>query len=151
MTEVMLRKATNEDAEQIFSWRNDPKTREFFFDSKPIRWEHHVQWLNETLQREDKYLLIGEVNGQPAGVLRFDTHEAVAKISIYLVPNLHDKGLGGVLLEAGCCWIRDHLPKMKKIQANVLIKNHKSIKLFEKSGFLEFSRVLEYDVPLKSQ
>jgi hypothetical protein len=34
MTEVVLREATQEDTELIFSWRNEPKTREHFFDPK---------------------------------------------------------------------------------------------------------------------
>mgnify|MGYP006177232489 CR=1 FL=1 len=151
MTEVKLRKATSEDAEQIFSWRNDSKIREHFLDSKPISWERHVQWLNETLQKEDKFLLIGEMKGQPIGVLRFDTLNTVAEISIYLVPSRHDKGLGSSLLEAGCRWVQDYLPRIKKIQAHILTKNQKSMKVFEKEGFIEFSRLLEYDIPLKSR
>jgi UDP-2,4-diacetamido-2,4,6-trideoxy-beta-L-altropyranose hydrolase len=147
MTIIVLRKASDEDAEQIFSWRNDPKTREHFFDSKPVLWERHVQWLNETLQKEDKYLLIGEMNTQSIGVLRFDTLDEVAEISIYLDPSLHNKGLGSRLLEVGCHWVRDHLPSIIKIQAKVLNENQKSIKAFKKTGFVEFSCVLEYDIP----
>ncbi len=150
MTEVKLRKATSEDAEQIFFWRNDSKTREHVFDSKPISWEQHVQWLNETLLKEGKFLLIGEMNGQPIGVLRFDTLDTVADISIYLVPMLQGKGLGGYLLEAGCCWVQTHLPSIKKIQAHVLTENQKSIKIFEKKGFIGLFRVLEYSIPRKT-
>jgi RimJ/RimL family protein N-acetyltransferase len=150
MTEVVLRKATSEDAEQIFSWRNDPRTREHFFDSQPILWNQHVQWLNETLQRKDKHLLIGEMNNKPVGVLRFDALDAIAEISIYLVPELDGKGLGSCLLEVGCRWVRDNLPRINKIQSHVLTENKRSIKVFEKNGFVEFSRLLEYDIPLKS-
>jgi len=145
MSKVKLRKATSEDAEQIFLWRNHPKTREHFFDSKPISRETHIEWLNETLKSKDKYLLIGEIGAQSIGVLRFDNLDSVTQISIYLVPELHDKGLGSCLLEAGCNWVQNHLPSTKKIQAQIVAKNSKSLKMFNKKGFFEVSRILELD------
>ena len=145
MRKVELREATSEDAEQMFSWKNDPRTREHNFDSKPVSWQAHVEWLNETLQRGDKCLLIGEIDNQPIGVLRFDNLDSVAQISIYLVPELHSQGLGSCLLEAGCSWVQHHHPGTKKIQAHVVTKNSKSLKMFNKKGFFEVSRILELD------
>jgi RimJ/RimL family protein N-acetyltransferase len=146
MRKVELRKATSEDAEQVFSWRNHQKTRKYFFDSKPLSWQTHVLWFNETLSRKDKCLLIGEIDNQPIGVLRFDNVDSVAKISIYLVPELHGEGLGSCLLEAGCNWVQHHYPGTKKIQAHVLTKNSKSLKMLNKKGFFEASRIFELDL-----
>ena len=86
---------------------------------------------------EGKCLLIGEIDNQPIGVLRFDNLDSVAQISIYLVPELHSQGLGSCLLEAGCSWVQHHHPGTKKIQAHVVTKNSKSLKMFNKKGFLK--------------
>ena len=89
--------------------------------------------------------MIDEIDNQPIGVLRLDNVDSVAKISIFLVPELHGEGLGSCIFEAGCSWVQHHYPGTKKIQAHVLTKNSKSLKMFNKKGFFEVSRILELD------
>jgi len=42
-------------------------------------------------------------------------------------------------------WVQHHHSGTKKIQAHVLTKNSKSLKMFNEKGFFEVSRILELD------
>src|SRR5438552_812493 len=99
--EIMLRFATDMDAKDVFLWRNSPETRKYSFNSQAIKWEDHWQWFTNTLQQKDRFILIGEIQQEAIGVLRYDIHEEEAEVGIYLLPKLHGKGLGSHLLQVG--------------------------------------------------
>ena len=47
---ISLRKATLDDAHQIFMWRNDIDVRSVSRFSRKVEWEEHAAWLSTRLE-----------------------------------------------------------------------------------------------------
>lgn len=135
--EIGLRPAITEDLENVFEWRNTPETRRWIFDPKPIALEDHKDWFVRKLADPNCMLLIGEEkkNNEPVGVLRYDLCNDVAVVSVYLVPNQSGKGLGSSLLVQGSGWIKNNLPHIDRIDAEIIQGNRASENAFMKAGY----------------
>lgn len=146
MSGIVLRRATENDERSLFEWRNASETRRYAFNPKPIGWEEHVQWFRSSLACPDRHLFIGELEGQPVGVLRYDVTDETGEISIYLVPGCSGRGLGTALLRAGSDWVANNLPQVTKLCAKILPENVASRKAFAKAGYVESSGIFEYHI-----
>src|SRR5690606_37205407 len=71
---LRLRPAALEDAKRLFDWRNDPLTRAMSLTRDEVVWEDHLVWLERSLARTGRLLLIGEATrtDEAIGVVRFD-------------------------------------------------------------------------------
>lgn len=146
MSEIILRRATASDECRIFEWRNAPETRRYAFNPDAVAWEDHVRWFSDLLARTDRHLLIGELDSQPMGVLRYDVVNEVAEVSIYLVPGCGGRGLGTALLKEGNAWVARHLPQVTTLSAKILPDNIASRKSFAKAGYVESAGVFKYPI-----
>ena len=133
--EIMVRLAVAEDCDSIHSWRNAEETRRHIFDSQPIPIHVHRNWYAKTLINPDRILLVGELAGQPVGVLRFDIEREQATISIFLVPGVIGQGIGTHLICAGSRWLSRHRPEVRLVKAEILGENIGSIRAFERAGY----------------
>ncbi len=79
--------------------------------------------------------MVGEADGEPVGVLRYDLSGDRATVSIYLVPGKHGQGHGSRLLLEGTEWLRRFFPDVRSIIAEVLADNVISSKAFLKAGY----------------
>jgi UDP-2,4-diacetamido-2,4,6-trideoxy-beta-L-altropyranose hydrolase len=148
---VQMRVADAKDAQAIFEWRNHPSVRNHSANTQEINWEKHYEWFKQRLSDNSGSILIGEVNRQALGVVRFDIFNHEAMVSIYLVPDSGLKGWGSCLLEQAESWLRQHHPEVVKLHAQVLPNNEPSKKLFDKLNYnltasmpkLEFVKDLE--------
>ncbi len=142
-TPIQLRPVTLSDRENLFQWRNHPAVRQFALQPDAIDWESHCRWFSAALQNSQRVLLIGEVDGEPVGVLRYDLnaepgsdfHRAEALVSVYLVPQRMGQGLGAPLLVAGHVWLAAHYPQVRQLNAQIVPANVASVKVFEKAGY----------------
>jgi UDP-2,4-diacetamido-2,4,6-trideoxy-beta-L-altropyranose hydrolase len=136
---IVLRPAVLADSEPIFLWRNHEETRQFIFQPEPIAWEVHERWFRDSLNNPNRHLLIGERDGLPVGVLRYDVDPAsdpmTCLVSVYRVPGLDGPGIGTALLQAGSRWLEAHVPQVCRIEAAILPGNIASVKAFEKAGY----------------
>jgi len=123
------------DAKNIFQWRNHPLVRKNSTNHGVINWEEHSEWFNKRLNNLDGPLLIGEIENKPVGVVRFDISKSNAEVSIFLVPDIHMKGIGGYLLEKAEIWLSVNFPNIRKLHAKVLSNNEPSKRLFEKLNY----------------
>jgi RimJ/RimL family protein N-acetyltransferase len=107
--------------------------------------EQHLSWLESTLSREDRVLLIGELaNGIPVGVVRFDIdcNNAQAEISITIAPPAQGKGYAAPLLRGAISTLNQDEKKRIAILtliAKVRHDNVPSISCFMRVGF-QFTR-----------
>ena len=132
MHNIHTRKATADDTQEIFEWRNDPITRSMFFEQNEILWENHVNWFNSTLKNPERILIIGELSKEKIGVVRFDITKQEAYISININPSYRGKKLAPTLLLAA----QKHLPQnIEILTAEIKNKNTASIKSFQKAGY----------------
>lgn len=142
---VEVRPATNEDAAEVWPWRNDETTRRHSFDQSLVSLEKHLTWWENSLTNTSRMLLIGEQNSQRFGVLRFDfrsTQEAL--MSIYLNPAMCGRGMGKALILAGLHWLRNHRPGVRTVKAEIRAENGVSFKAFRAAGFSEQHMVLAW-------
>lgn len=128
---VEVRTARHDDLEKLFVWRNHQAIRAVSRSSGSIDWESHQQWLASVINDPDRLLLIGQNDGLPIGVVRFDICGDKAEVSIYLVPDAKkNSGLGQCLLLSAERWLAANLPRVRMITAHVLGDNEISQRLF---------------------
>jgi UDP-2,4-diacetamido-2,4,6-trideoxy-beta-L-altropyranose hydrolase len=132
---ITLRNAVVDDRDRVLEWRNTDSTRKFFFDPTPGSWETHEAWFDSVLSAEHVYLLIGEVAGEPVGVLRYDVAGECADVSVYIVPGKTGLGLGTKLLAEGTVWLRCNVVGVRQLKARVVCENKASARAFEKAGY----------------
>ena len=129
--DIHIRLAHEADSLSIFTWRNHPVVRSNSLSNNEIAWADHVKWFSQRSENLSQPILIGEIEGQPVGVVRFDISDDTAEVSIYLVPNLAKNGLGRNLLSHAERWLKEHHPYLRSIRARVLDKNMSSKRLFQ--------------------
>jgi len=141
--QLQLRLVSENDFERVFHWRNHIKTRKFSFHSDPISLEEHHNWFFEKLMSTQCILLIGFIENDPIGVLRYDIEESTAAVSVYLNPDKHGFGYGAMLLRKGEDWVRLHHPNIKELTAEVLTENFASMNVFNETGYKKFMVTLK--------
>jgi RimJ/RimL family protein N-acetyltransferase len=131
-TGVELRRATADDAEMLWLWRNDPMTRAQSRNSEPIVWIDHVRWLTDALGDPGRRIFVAEQHGTPVGTIRFDrlAGEDADEVSMAVAPGQRGAGIGGAMLKAACAETHAHV-----IRASVRADNQASRRLFESCGF----------------
>lgn len=133
--EVEIRKAEPDDCARLFEWRNHPEIRSVSRQSDAIDWEQHQKWFASVIASSNRILLIGEYNGEPVGVVRFDVDGSASEISIYLVPGQSHRIKGGQLLESAERWLANAFPAIRTIVAEVLPENMRSQRFFQACGY----------------
>lgn len=95
--EISIRPATIEDAEALYTWRNDPGTRSASNSTDEVAYGGHVTWLRASLSNTSRRLCILEVDGVPAGTCRFDYEDfsgnCPTEFSFTIAPEFRGKGL----------------------------------------------------------
>lgn len=135
-TGVTLRPASADDADDLFEWRNRVAVRRVSRNSAPIPRPVHDAWLADTLARADRRLLVGERDGAPLGVVRFDLAGDEAEVSIHLAPGEHGARAGSDLLAAAERWLAlDRSAGVCKIRAEVAGDNAPSRHMFLSAGY----------------
>ena len=133
-----LRKATSEDSQQLWLWRNDDETRRNSKRHAAVPWEDHSRWFEQVLQNPDRLILIATINQKPAGMVRFDRDTALPGtlvVSIAVDQSRRGAGLGRRMLAQAC-------PKgLAAFKANTLLAeiadfNRASQRIFEACAFV---------------
>lgn len=132
----MLRKATKENSQRLFDWRNDEDTRQQSLNTALINRPTHEKWLAKTLANPDRQLFIFEENSQPAGTCRIDREmedgREVFELSWTIAPEQRGKGLGKKML--GELLALETL-QGELVKAVIKSDNLASVKMVEKFGF----------------
>ncbi len=139
MNQIVLVSAKSCHSETIWEWRNDPITRKMSVNSEKVSWEEHTSWYEKVLLDKGKKLYVGEEEGIPIGVIRFDKcfdEEYVYQVSINISPAHRQKGYGKQLLTHGIRKLLKEVENCKFIKAEVKKDNESSNKLFKSFGFI---------------
>ena len=88
-----IRSATMADSDLLLGWRNDASTRLASRNDDEVTPQQHQQWLRETLNGENRRLLIAESNKTPVGTVRLDFADEV-EISWTIAPAARGQGWG---------------------------------------------------------
>ena len=132
---IDIRTARHDDSEKLFEWRNHPTVRAVSRSTELITWESHQKWFASVLASHDRLLLVGQHEGLPVGVVRFDIQGDEAEVSIYLVPEIKKSARGQDLLQSAERWFIVNRPQVCKIRAHVRGGNERSQRLFSGAGY----------------
>ena len=132
---IVIRKALEQDSEQIFAWRNHPTIRAVSRNSNLITWQEHQQWFSLVINDLNRLLLIGELNDFPIGVVRFDIKKNQAEVSMYVIPEEQNSGHGAELLQSAENWLSQNCLEVNSILAQVLGENSRSHRLFISANY----------------
>lgn len=144
---VILRHATMNDAELLFDWANDAKTRQNSFSEGSIKWDDHVSWLQKKLNSDDAVLFIAELEGQAVGQIRYDKQsDRDAIIDISVSPDFRGMGLASLLIHNTVARAAKELGVLRHL-AIVHLSNEASAHAFRKAGFsfLERKKIKGFD------
>jgi len=130
---IVMRTAMTDDSESLFAWRNHPAIRAVSRNSGLINWEDHSRWFASLLTDPNRVMLVGQRDGVPIGVVRFDIQNHRAEVSIYLVPGI--TGCGRDLLRSAEMWFAQNRQDINVLHADVLGGNERSHQLFLSSGY----------------
>lgn len=132
-----IRAAIGDDEHMFFQWRNDPWIVRQGSSQEGVSAEEHHRWFLASLECVVRELYVAEVDGVPAGMVRYDFKSAdAAEVSIYLMPAYIGRGYGRQL-------IFDTAPRVfaaravHSIYARVRGDNQRSIKFFRRLAFLQ--------------
>jgi len=141
-TTVTLTKANIDDCKAIFDWQKKANVRKYMRNSKPVDWQEHVSWFNNTLKSKFVFLYLIKFYGLDAGTLRLDKQSDNSwEISIVTAPHLQGNKIAYQAIKVIPEAYRHH-----KIIAEVHPENIASHKLFAKAGFKKTSDT-NYELP----
>jgi len=132
---IKIRLASQDDSVKLYEWRNHPAVRAVSCNTDVIILEDHQKWFAAVMTDPDRILLIGQRGDAPVGVVRFDIQDDAADVSIYLVPDLQEPGLGRSLLQSAERWFAVNRPGVLEVRAHVLGGNERSQHLFLGAGY----------------
>ena len=148
-----LRPATHADSLAIWAWRNDPLMRHMSVTQSLVRLPDHQRWFTAIMSDPQRCLMVGEIAGEPVGVVRFDLDDGTATVSINVAPAWRGRSLGGQLLDQGVERYA-HSGLAKRLIARVRLENKASRTIFRRSGFQQVGRsggfiTFEMEIPTK--
>ena len=146
MSEVTLRQATPEDVDLVYKWANDPTVRANAFSTDPIPYDNHVAWYRGRLNNPDCHIYIGMAKeNRPVGIIRVEKQSeepTVGMISYSVDAGERGKGIGTKLLSLVARKL--YGTELITLAGQVKPDNTASRKAFERAGFMESNRKLEY-------
>ena len=141
--QLVIRRATQGDSEDLWRWRNDPQTKAMSKNIEEVSWDAHERWYVKSLKDPVLFIFIGLTQeNEKVGMSRFNLSKDIAEVSINLNPIFRQKGFSTPLLVAS-------IHQFYKYNKNALIatikrSNKPSIKCFENAGFTFDSEDADY-------
>ena len=131
---MRLLKATNSDLELMMAWRSNPLIYEGFYQqTKPLKWEEHVNWFNS--RNKDWRTFIIEYEGRKIGIVTIGQLDHWSpEIGYYLGEvSLWGRGLGKGAVGLALDWLKTY--GKEHAHTTVLKSNKRSLNLLKSLGF----------------
>lgn len=152
MKSITVKKATLNDKDDVFIWRNDQQAIEMSLSNDSVSRSEHSSWFDKKIKSDKTLILIGYCQNQKIGMTRFDLNKNENIISINLDPISRGKGLSSLFLKESIeYFIRSQETTHSYIKAKIKANNIPSIKSFTRAGFIkekEFDDHLIYSLKL---
>jgi UDP-2,4-diacetamido-2,4,6-trideoxy-beta-L-altropyranose hydrolase len=130
--EVLLKKASHQDCELIYSWQQQPHVRALSRNKSIPSLSEHKAWFTAKLDDPQAFFYLIEERKIPVGVVRLDSTgvDQQYEVSIYLSSGMEGRGVAFQSLQL----LRKLHPQFD-IMATVLAGNISSHRLFECLGY----------------
>lgn len=148
MPMITIRPAVENDSQDLFTWRNDPDSRQASISQAVVSREDHERWFASSLAspRRAIYLAIDSQSGESIGMCRFDLDESatVAEVSINLNPVWRGRGLAAAVLAEAISQFRADTGVAITLTATIRSSNPASASIFRRAGFETTSATGEF-------
>ncbi len=135
----LIRYANLDDMKNIFELSNDDEVRKNSFSTEKIKWDEHVKWYNNRLQKRIcPFYIIEDIDGRFIGQVRIDIGDETI-ISISITKDFRGKKLASQIIRR--C---SQKSGFKEIYAYVKNDNICSQRAFIKSGYSLISENNQY-------
>lgn len=133
LAEFSYRKATDKDMLQVFDWSNDSLSRINSYFSEPIELKTHEAWFDKKINSPTSYLYIAEINGIPAGLVRYEVSAESTVVGILVGNEFRNRGLAAKFLKDTASLY--FAQQSASVLAYIKIENKPSVQSFEKAGY----------------
>jgi spore coat polysaccharide biosynthesis predicted glycosyltransferase SpsG/RimJ/RimL family protein N-acetyltransferase len=134
---LTMRRASMADAETLLRWRSDPVTRRHSRDHAEISLDQHRDWLQSSVERDDRILLIASDADGDVGTVRWDlVGDGEWEVSITVAPERRGEGWARRLLDDGERTLVHPREDVYALVAGVHQDNAASLRLFQRAGYL---------------
>ena len=130
-----FRDVGKKDEKLLFDWRNDPITRRWSFDDKPILFANHQKYLKEKILDKKCLMWIFLLNNEPCGLVRYNIDDNKAILNYLISEKYRGQKLSSIMLILARKKICKIFPKVD-IYAYTLPENAISIKSLQRAGFI---------------
>jgi len=132
---LRLRRASTDDGELLFHWRNDPSARRQYLNSSKVARSEHERWFARSLADSSCRIYVAEDGrGRPVGQVRVERRRGGAEISLSVARQARDRGIGTTLLRRAAAAARRDLG-VRRVVAYVRPDNVASAIAFLKAGY----------------
>ena len=131
-----FRRATIEDSNNLFQWRNNPLVRQNMYTYHEITKNEHDEWLTKTLNDQTKQYFIFEDDDGPQSVVGFTdiNNDSGTASWFFYSGNLEKRGLGSKMEKWALNYAFNEL-KLNKLCCEVLSFNMPVVRFHQKHGF----------------
>ena len=129
-----FREVDKKDEKLLFDWRNDPITRRWSFDDKPILFVNHQKYLKEKILDKKCLMWIFLLNNEPCGLVRLNIEDKKIILNYLISEKYRGQKLSSIMLILARKKICKLFPKVD-IYAYTLPENVVSIKSLQRAGF----------------
>ena len=130
MKAPFLRKVTLDDTLLLFEWTTDATTRSNSFQTQPIDYTSHADFVNKKVLSSSTLWYVYIVEQIPVGQVRLELDSRIGLISFSIAPKYRGNGYGEAMLECLENSIR-HMDIMSLVGL-VKLENKSSQRIFEK-------------------
>ncbi|MFM9876665.1 MAG: GNAT family N-acetyltransferase [Rhodoglobus sp.] len=139
--EATLRALTLEDLPHTLAWRNHPDSRVWFHSTETIAPQQHVDWFEKYLLRDDDYVFVVDVAGEPRAqaALYHLTAEGAEFGRLLVDPSSRGLGLAHLTIRL-CLRAAREVFGMPRLTLEVKHDNLAARRAYERAGFVEVRR-----------
>jgi RimJ/RimL family protein N-acetyltransferase len=141
VTGLQLRPASGADAALLWELRNEDVTRLNSFDTTPIPWTSHVEWLERKLGSRTCRIWIVENDTEPVGQVRFERQDGNVVVNYSIDARYRGRGLGTAVLNLSVARACSELGA-RAIAGIVKTSNIASCRAFASAGFVRTAEVV---------
>ncbi len=139
---ITLRPTTSNDCDLLYTWVNDPVTRESYFNQEEIPYEIHKSWFMRF--NLDHIFLFSDENKNDVGVLRFENKNSEWIISLNIAPDHRNKGYASQIFSLASPEFLKRNPNISMLYAYIKEENIFVQKAILKAGY-KYIKTIEYN------
>lgn len=140
---VRLRPASAADENWLLQLQSQPEARRYSNDPSPPTPAAHREWMARTLADPSRLLLIAQLEGVPAGMLRLDRQAEGERVNIAVDSRYHRRGVGAAILALAAL-----MRPGSALDAEILPGNAASQALFAAAGYRQVGERLYRRAPV---